>query len=1116
MPKTESLDELIAEKAAEFADQIKAAAVMADKEEEIRIEAERQLAFIEKATGIKLEGKHEFTVASGRVDSVYDRVIIEYKNPKSPGARIGPKADSPGSKKVVEQIKKRFYDMQAELGHPLNTMFGVGLDGNYFIFIRYRDNKWQVQDPVEVNKNSAEHFLWALYNLGYKGKPFSSEYLAGDFGADSKLAQDGIRVLYNSIVATDNPKARMFLNQWKILFGEVCGYDVDNPSDKIKKLAEFYGIEHRRGIKAAELLFAVHTYYAIFMKLLASSIVTFFRDLPTPLARMVQAVTSAKLKREFEDLEAGSLFRQFNITNFLEGDLFAWYMPVWSEPIEKVIRDMVNRLDNYNPGTMSEDRIGSRDLLKKLYQELFPKSVRHDLGEYYTPDWLAEHVLNELEYVGDPDKRLLDPACGSGTFLVMAINRIRKWFDENRESCRFDEGDLCRKILANVIGFDLNPLAVMAARTNYLIAIRDLVGRVDKVEIPVYLCDSIMTPSEYGGLFSSGLGKAKELKTAAAKFIIPTEIATDRDSVAKYAEQLEFCVRNGYSPEEFVQRCRDEGLSIAEDGLHSDLYRELVKLDKANKNGVWARIIKNSFAPLFTGLVDYVAGNPPWVRWGYLPQDYRAETVHLWRDYGLFTKKGIESRMGTAELDLSMLFTYVSADAFLKASNSKLGFVITKEVFKSKGAGEGFRRFEVPDKGLYLCPYRVDDLSSLRPFHAANKTACLFINKSVKPQYPVPYCVWAKKKGVKVAETDMTVEEAKQSFTISRQVARPVGELGSAWQTMLVTSTSTLNKLVGESAYKARIGARAEPYGIYWVDIVDVTNPAMPLVVNLPEKGKTKIEKLRPTKVESQFLFPALRGRDIGRWEFDQSVWIFVLNRSTKLSDSVAESTMRRKWPFTYAYLSIFRDALLSRANYWKFFGKTHISTRPMKEQVEGLHFRLKSKTDKGYQYEIAEAPFYNMFNIGPYTFAPFRVCWSRMTNTIKACVVSELETSLGAKTIVPTDTTTIVPFELEDEAHYFCSIVNSSLFRWCVQSFSSAGRGFGSAAILKRIRIDRFNRKNADHNLLAQLSKACHAAALTEDLGVIQDAEVRIDQTAANLWGVTETEIGMIRKSLN
>src|SRR6266705_3451760 len=147
MPKTESLDELISQKAAEFADQIKAAAAMADKEEEIRIEAERQLAFIEKEAGIKLEGKHEFTVASGRVDSVYDRVIIEYKNPANPGTRIGPKADSPGSKKVVEQIKRRFYDMRTQHGQAMNSLFGVGLDGNYFIFVRFRDEKWQVQEP---------------------------------------------------------------------------------------------------------------------------------------------------------------------------------------------------------------------------------------------------------------------------------------------------------------------------------------------------------------------------------------------------------------------------------------------------------------------------------------------------------------------------------------------------------------------------------------------------------------------------------------------------------------------------------------------------------------------------------------------------------------------------------------------------------------------------------------------------------------------------------------------------------------------------------------------------------------------------------------------------------
>src|SRR5208283_5079014 len=124
----------------------------------------------------------------------------------------------------------------------------------------------------------------------------------------------------------------------------------------------------------------------------------------------------------------------------------------------------------------------------------------------------------------------------------------------------------------------------------YLIAIRDLIGHADKIEIPVYLCDSVMTPSEYGGLFAGSLGKARELKTAPTTFIIPTEIASNRDDVAKYAEQLEFCVRNHYSPQEFIERCQDEGLPISDHSLHIELYSELVKLDKANKNGVWARI----------------------------------------------------------------------------------------------------------------------------------------------------------------------------------------------------------------------------------------------------------------------------------------------------------------------------------------------------------------------------------------------------------------------------------------------------------------------------------------------------------------------------------------------
>ena len=400
----------------------------------------------------------------------------------------------------------------------------------------------------------------------------------------------------------------------------------------------------------AELLFAVHTYYAIFMKILAAEIVSSFSPLGTStLKKLISAPTSAKLRDELRNLEQGGIWSQIGIRNFLEGDLFSWYLDAWNEDCADAVRTMTQALDRFDPTTLSVEPAESRDLLKQLYQQLFPRSVRHDLGEYYTPDWLAELVLEELGYDGNPDKRLLDPACGSGTFLVMALNRVKTWYEEHRHECGFGEDELLQKILRNIIGFDLNPLAVMAARTNYLMAIRELLLHAANVELPVYLCDSIMTPSEYGDVFTGAWGKARQLKTSAGDFNIPTEVTGNPIHLGRYADTLEFCVGNGYSPEEFLERCEAEAIPATEARLHKQLYCYLQRLNADNRNGIWARIIKNAFAPLFIGKVDYVAGNPPWVNWEHLPEGYRDDMKPLWQTYGLFTLSGSEGRPKISE-----------------------------------------------------------------------------------------------------------------------------------------------------------------------------------------------------------------------------------------------------------------------------------------------------------------------------------------------------------------------------------------------------------------------------------------------------------------------------------
>ena len=555
-----------------MADQMVKAVEWAGSEEDIRHECNKLIDEFIKKAGLTVQGRHEYGLAGGRIDSKYGGVVIEYKDPKGTG-KITENKNAPGVKAVITQLKRRFRDLQAEEHVGMERILGVGCDGDTIVFVRMRGTKLDAEDPQPVTPHTVQRLLRALVSLAARGLSFTPANLAAYFGSENTSAQAGVRLIHALIHETDSPKAQTFFRQWQILFGEVCGYDIHGQSAKVRKLADHYDVPNP---DPAELLFAVHTYYAIFMKMLAAEIVSSFSPLgASTLQKLISAPTPAKLRDELRTLEQGGIWSQLGIRNFLEGDLFCWYLDAWDEKGADAVRAMTRSLDQFDPTTLSVDPAESHDLLKQLYQQLFPKSVRHDLGEYYTPDWLAELVLDELGYDGNPDKRLLDPACGSGTFLVMALNRVKTWYDEHRHECGFGEDELLYKILHNIIGFDLNPLAVMAARTNYLMALRDLLRYAGNIELPVYLCDSIMTPSEYGDVFTGGLGKARQLKTSAGDFNIPAEITENQEHIGRYADTIESCIRDDYSPEEFLERCESEALPTTEAKLHQELYGKL-------------------------------------------------------------------------------------------------------------------------------------------------------------------------------------------------------------------------------------------------------------------------------------------------------------------------------------------------------------------------------------------------------------------------------------------------------------------------------------------------------------------------------------------------------------
>ena len=703
---------------------------------------------------------------------------------------------------------------------------------------------------------------------------------------------------------------------------------------------------------------------------------------------------------------------------------------------------MTHSLDQFDPTTLSVDPAESRDLLKQLYQQLFPKSVRHDLGEYYTPDWLAELVLDELDYDGNPDRRLLDPACGSGTFLVMALNRIKTWYDEHRHNCGFGEDELLRKILRNIIGFDLNPLAVMAARTNYLIALRDLLRHADNVELPIYLCDSIMTPSKCGDLFTGNLDKARQLRTSAGNFNIPTEITESQSHIGRYADALESCIRDGYSPEEFLQRCKAEALPTTETQLHTDLYLKLQHLDASNQNGIWARIIKNAFAPLFIDKVDLVVGNPPWVNWENLPDDYRDAMKPLWQEYNLFTLSGSAGRLGGGKKDLSMLFTYSAVDNYLE-QGGRLGFVITQSIFKTQGAGDGFRqlRYTPPSSETtwHLKPLVVHDLSAMQVFDGATNRTVVFVCEKTSRAftYPVQYKMWSGPSRLAQDESLAGV----CGVTLQRNMgAVPViaTKASSPWLTAPTQALSGVQKVIGPSDYKAYAGCCTWLNGVYWIQVLEKRPNGELLIENLYNVGKIKVKQIQAV-IEPDLVYPLLRGRDVQCWGAEPSTHI-VLTQDPDTRQGIPEDEMKRDLPKTYAYLKRFEEGLRSRSGYRRYFKPSD--------------------------------PFYSMYNVGPYTMAAWKVLWPEVGHSVRASVSGP--STVEKKSSLPDHTIVAVPCESERDAHFVAGALNSSPSYVTAASYIVL---HPSPHIMQNISVPRFKETDINHARLADLSCQCHAA---------------------------------------
>jgi hypothetical protein len=191
------------------------------------------------------------------------------------------------------------------------------------------------------------------------------------------------------------------------------------------------------------------------------------------------------------------------------------------------------------------------------------------------------------------------------------------------------------------------------------------------------------------------------------------------------------------------------------------------------------------------------------------------------------------------------------------------------------------------------------------------------------------------------------------------------------------------------------------------------------------------------------------------------------------------EEWLQENCPRTYGYLKRFEEVLRERRS-------------------RGISDMLK----KG-------APFYTMFAVGTYTFAPWKVVWrGQVAPQLIAAVVS----TLSSKVIVPDQTAYFAPFDSAMAAHFFCALLNSSSVRF---AYAAHGYKHVSMDFVRYIRIPRFDPNNPVHLRLAELSMQAHEAAKIGDEMRLREIEAEIDRWAAKLWNLTDDELRDIQQSL-
>jgi len=761
----------------------------------------------------------------GEIDNLYGNLVIEFER---------------NLQKTQEEAKEQLRRYVACLWSneaPGNRSPYICLAGDGRNFAAYSpaipDVSQKDIQPNEVQLQLIEQVDWKDYDAQdvylYLDRYFmrekiltpTTENIVKDFSAKSHAFRTASQTLFSVWRANKTkPEFSVVYDAWE------------------KYLRIVYGSEI-----AGDELFVKHTYLATLAKLMAYIRVSGLRrfESDTEILRML----------------SGELFKEVKIENFLEEDFFSWVSRKEAEKTGvSIVRLLFSILQKYDLQALSED------VLKSLYQELVDPQTRHDLGEFYTPDWLAHRIVKKL-LSEKPEGSILDPACGSGTFLYLAIREKRERLGNSAKTLRH--------ILDSVCGADVHPLASIIAKTNYILALGDLLrGRKSTITIPVYLANTLKLPERWmkGPQFkieidSETLYVHEALLQNLDLYDSSIELAKEfaRQNTGKTIKMELF--RSFLSAQNFP--------AVDNDALVNALFaiaQTLKKFIDLNRDTIWAFVLKNIYKPFFfKDRFDFIVGNPPWIAFRYTEPAYQQFLRPQITDkYKLLTGRGHL----ITHLEVATLFLLRSADLYLK-SGGEIAFVLPKSIFSADQHDE-LRRgaFKFSENAKETLKFKEAwDCENVQPLFNV-PCSVLFAdkekfsgNKPPEMNYPISGEVLTGKleqKNASLPEAENALSANDVQFFLHKRGKR------SFWGTQKGTGERA------ESCYKKHFsqGATIVPRSFWFVQVKSSPlgfNPDLPPLETADravEQAKDAYKSVFFTgNVESRFLYATLLSTDL-------------------------------------------------------------------------------------------------------------------------------------------------------------------------------------------------------------------------------------------------------------